>query len=447
MINFRSPVYRWTAGAILMLTASACNTSFDEVRFSDGSADFTRVVAVGGSHLAGYSDRALYLEAQTNSVPAILTDRFSFAGGGPFRQPLVNPGTGIGINGNAKYTLQFVPEPCGNGNAVLALPSAPSGDISNLNWIGNSVLYNNLSVPNTRIKNITDQTYGNPSPFLGNPLYARFASNPGSSTITGDALQQNPTFTIVWLGMEDVFNYARSGGREGGDSVSQADRFDILISNFANEIASVGSSGIILNIPEIESFPFFTHIRYNGLTLDAAQALQLNTLYASVDTSIHFTAGSNAYVIADTTLPTGRRQILPGEFILLSTPVDSINCQGWGTTVPIPGRYVLDASEVQKVRNAIINYNSSVTVAAVSNGFAVADIRALMNKLRTGIRFNGVQYSTTHLKGGVFSVDGFHLSQRGAAIVANEVIEAINVAFSSKLPRADVNLYDGIIFP
>ena len=443
----RSRLSRLMAGAFLVLTASACKTSFDEVRFSDGSADFTRVVAVGGSHLAGYSDRALYREAQSNSIPSILATRFAFANAGPFVQPLVNPGPGIGINGNAKYTLQYVAEPCGNGNTVLALPSAPSGDATNLNWIGNLSLFNNLAVPNTRIKNITDQTYGNPSPFLGNPLYARFASNPGSSTITGDALQQNPTFTIVWLGMEDVFNYARSGGREGNDSVSQASRFDLLLTNFASEIASVGAGGIILNIPDIDAFPFFTHIRYNGLTLDAAAAQQLNNLYASVDTSIQFSSGSNAYVIADTTLPTGRRQILPGEFILLSTPVDSINCQGWGTTVPIPGRYVLDASEVLKVRNAIINYNSSITVAAISNGFAVADISSLLTKLKSGVRFNGVTYSTAHLKGGVFSTDGFHFSQRGSALIANEVIDVINIAFSSKLPKADVNLYDGIIFP
>ncbi len=443
----RSEITRLLAGAFLMLTASACKTSFDEVRFSDGSADFTRVVAVGGSHLAGYSDRALYREAQSNSIPSILATRFAFADGGPFVQPLVNPGPGIGINGNAKYTLQYVAEPCGNGNTVLALPSAPSGDATNLNWIGNLSLFNNLAVPNTRIKNITDQTYGNPSPFLGNPLYARFASNPGSSTITGDALQQNPTFTIVWLGMEDVFNYARSGGREGSDSVSQASRFDLLLTNFASEIASVGAGGIILNIPDIDAFPFFTHIRYNGLTLDATTAQQLNDLYASVDTSIQFSPGNNAYVIADTTLPTGRRQILPGEFILLSTPVDSINCQGWGTTVPIPGRYVLDATEVLKVRNAIINYNSSITVAAISNGFAVADISSLLTKLKSGVRFNGVNYSTAHLKGGVFSIDGFHFSQRGSALIANEVIDVINIAFSSKLPKADVNLYDGIIFP
>jgi hypothetical protein len=447
MMATGSNIFRLLTAALFLLAASSCKTSFDEVRFSDGSADFTKVVAVGGSHLAGYSDMALYREAQSNSVPSILATRFAFADGGPFVQPLVNPGLGIGIQGNAKYTLQIVADPCGTGTTVVALPSAPSGDASSLNWIGNFSLYNNLAVPNTRIKNITDQTFGNPSPFLGNPLYARFASNPGSSTITGDALQQNPTFTIVWLGMEDVYNYARSGGKEGGDSISQSDRFDLLLSNFASQVASVGSSGIFLNIPDIDAIPFFTHIRHDGLTLNAAEAQQLNNLYAGVDTSISFTAGNNAYVVADTTLPTGRRQILPGEFILLSTPADSINCQGWGTTVPIPARYILDASEVQKIKNAIINYNSSITLAAVTNGFAVADIRSLLNQLKNGIRFNGVNYSTAHLKGGVFSIDGFHLSQRGAAMVANEVIDAINVSFSSKLPKADVSLFDGIIYP
>ena len=429
------------------ITLFACRTDFDEIRHSDGNANFARVVAIGGSHLAGYADRALYLEAQSNSIPAILASRFQFTNGGPFIQPLVKPGVGIGVVGNSKYVFKWEQHSCEAKFTLRSLPLATTGDLSNYNWSGNATRFNNLSVPNTRIKNITDQTYGNPSPFVGNPLYARFASNPGSSTMSGDALLANPTFAIVWLGMEDIYNYARTGGNEGGDSITLGARFDLLLNNQLEELESQSASGVVLNIPALESVPFFTATAYNGLNLDQAKATQLNALYAMVDSTIKFTAGLNPFVIADPGVPSGRRQIKEGEYILITMPSDSIICHGLGSTVPISGRYVLDSSEVSKIKNAIITYNSSITIAAINHAFVVADINALFKQLENGMMFNGVHYSTKYPEGGVFSTDGIHLSQRGSAIVANEVISTINLLFSAKIPKADVNFYDGIVFP
>lgn len=433
--------------AIIAIIAGSCKTSFDEIKYTDGNADFSRIVAVGGSHFAGYSDRALYLEAQSNSIPAILANSFSYAGGGAFNQPLVYPGVGIGNLGNSRYVLKLVPDPCSTGTVILPVPLAATGDNSNYTWLGNTTPFNNLSVPNTRIKNITNQSYGDPSPFLGNPLYARFASTPSSSTIAGDALLVLPTFVMVWVGMEDVYNYARTGGDQGGDSITVASNFDFLYNNLINELTSFQSKGVLVNIPSLNSFPFFTEIGYNNLLLDAQQAAQLTALYASVDSTINFTAGYNAYVIEDPAIASGRRHIKPGEFILLSTPLDSINCQGWGTTLPIPGRYVLDAQEVTKIKNAIILYNSSITIAAATYDLVLANAQTSLAKLESGVIFNGVKYSTKYLEGGVFSTDGFHFSQRGSAIMANEIVTAINNFYNSKLPLSDVNNFDGIIFP
>jgi hypothetical protein len=438
------------AALVLMLISiigTACKTSFDDIKYTEGSADFTRVVAVGGSHFAGYSDRALYVEAQSNSIPAILATRFAYAGGGTFVQPMVNAGVGIGNSGNARYTLQIKPDPCSTGNIVVPLPIAATGDNTNYNWLGNSVVFNNLSVPNTRIKNVTNQSFGDPSPFLGNPLYARFASNPSSSTISGDALLVVPTFVMVWFGMEDVYNYARLGGEQGGDSITTAAYFDLLYNNLVMELATSHPGGVLLNIPSIDAFPFFTEVGYNSLLLDQAKATQLNNLYASVDTLIKFSAGYNPYVIEDPNVASGRRFIEEGEYILLSTPIDSINCQGWGTTLPIPGRYVLTAPEVLKINNAVIAFNSSITIAAATNNLLLVDIQKSMEKFRSGVVFNGVSYSTKYLSGKIFSTDGFHFSQRGSALIANEIVEGINNFYNAKLPKADVNSYDGIVYP
>lgn len=430
---------------LVAVVMSSCKTDFEEVRYNKGDADFTTVVAIGGAHLAGYSDRALYLEAQSNSIPAILAKRFAFAGGGTFRQPLVNAGVGIGGSGNARYTLQWVQNGCGGPAYVAPAPLAATGDVSNFNWLGNTFTFNNLAVPNTRIFNITEQTYSLPS--QGNPFFARFASSQGFATITGDAVQQNPTFTIIWLGMEDVYNFARTGGREGGDSITSNANYALRLDDLTGNLSSLGSQGIIINLPNPDAFPFFTHRAYNDLELTDTEAQQLNNLYASVDTSIHFSAGKNAWIIVDTSSSSGLRQIMNGEMLLLSVPTDSIQCLGWGTTIPIPGRYVLDASEMQQIKNAVISYNSAIIVAAATHGFAIADLQSWFESNRNGILINGYHYSTAYLNGGIFSTDGYHFSQRGAALVANELINTINIYFKAKLPKADVNSYPDIAFP
>ncbi len=429
-----------------MITTS-CQTEFDDIKYNNGDANFSRVVAVGGSHLAGYSDRALYLEAQSNSIPAILATRFAFVEGGAFTQPLVKPGIGIGINGNAKYELKNIINPCLPGTIVSAQPVAPSGDITNYNWLGSFVRYNNLAVPNTRVSDLTNQSYGDPSPFLGNPLYARFASQPGTSTISGDALLLNPTFVMIWMGMEDVYNYARTGGEEGNDSITDPAKFSIKYENLLNEMTSLDADGVVMNIPGPASMPFFTEVAYNGLLLNPAQAANLNALYAIVDSTITFTAGANPYIISDPSLSTGRRPIKKGEFILMSVSLDSINCQGWGTTVPIPERYVLNSDEVADVNAAINAYNAIITTNAAINGLALVNMNAFYTTLGNNKLFNGVNYSSEYLYGGAFSTDGYHPSQRGNALLANEIISTINRVYSSKIPLADVNSYSGIEFP
>ena len=68
-------------------------------------------------------------------------------------------------------------------------------------------------------------------------------------------------------------------------------------------------------------------------------------------------------------------------------------------------------------------------------------------RLQAGILFNNVNFSAEYLDGGAFSTDGYHPSQRGGALIANEIITTINRFYSAKIPQADVNAYTGIVFP
>ena len=81
--------------ALMALGLVACepelnNSIEDAGMYTSGTADFSKFVALGNSLTAGYADGTVYLEGQKNSYPNILASRFSFAGGGSFKQPLVN---------------------------------------------------------------------------------------------------------------------------------------------------------------------------------------------------------------------------------------------------------------------------------------------------------------------------------------------------------------------
>lgn len=430
-----------------LLFSTACKTSFDEVTYNNGDAEFARFLSVGSGYMAGYADNALYRDAQLNSIPALLSERFALVGGGSFLQPLVNPGTGLGLNGNAKYMLMNVANACGTGTILKPFPVSDTADVSNYNWLGNLYSFNNMAVPGARIYDLNSQEFGSPSPFLGNALYSRFASMPSTSTVAGDATLLNPTFVTLWVGMDDIYDYAMAGGDQGDDSLTKPVSFGDMYSSLVAQVIPPTAGAVLANIPSLNSIPFFTSISWNGLVLNATQATELNALYAVVDPSISFTIGNNPFIIADPAEPTGRRKIRVGEYILLSTPRDSIVCNDWGTLVPIPQKYVLDKDEALAIENAVSGYNAVIATTAASGNFALADMNALFKKLNKGILFNGVNYTTEFLKESAFSTDGFYPNQNGYALLANEFLRVINIKYSSNLPLIDANSFQGIVFP
>jgi hypothetical protein len=49
--------------------------------------------------------------------------------------------------------------------------------------------------------------------------------------------------------------------------------------------------------------------------------------------------------------------------------------------------------------------------------------------------------------GGLFSLDGVHLTGQGYAIIANEFIHAINDTYGASVPTVSVTEYPGVQFP
>ena len=491
---------------VSLLSVTSCKTDFEtdmsKIQVTSGEADFSKYVALGNSLTSGYRDGALYADGQRESYPAMIAEQMQKAGGGTFTQPLVPDNIGgfsniLGFKG--KLTLQVV-----NG----ALTPVYSTAVSALDRLTGT--YNNMGVPGAKSYHLVANGYGNAAGLpsgTANPYFVRFASS-STTSVLEDAKVQNPTFFSLWIGNNDVLSYATSGGvgtnQTGNTNPSTYSSNDITdpnvlagsIRTVLEGMRSVGATkGVIANIPNVTSIPFFTTIPYNAVPLNEAYAATLNaqlvgrlkpilTALGQGDRLKTLVVGQNPLLIKDETLTNLSAQItsvltsngVPAtlasfigatygqarhatneDLILLSTKsVINTDVTGvsapfnkQGITYPLEDKYVLTKSEVAEIQRATDAYNTHIKALAEVYGLAFVDANAKMIELgkNSGIQYNGVNYSTAFVTGGSFSLDGVHLTGRGYAVIANEFIKAINAKYKSTLPQVNPNNYSGIKFP
>lgn len=435
---------------MLLATASflqACKPTVDPEKPGSGTADFSTYVAVGNSLTAGYADGTLYRSGQENSYPAMLAAQFKLAGGGEFTQPLLPGNAGYP---DIKLVLGYATDCLGN-TSLGPVPYAGNIDTagSGINISGQGP-FNNVGVPGIRCIDYALPGYAAIAAANGAPWAARFYPNPGANTPMEVALLKPATFFSVWLGANDVLGYATAGGGNTAPGIfpynisplsTFKSTYDLLIS----KLTADGAKGVLINIPDVTSIPFFTTIDRNGLVLNAAQAQQLSAAYAPLGITFH--EGANPFIIADATATGGLRQIKDGEYILLTTPGDSLKCGGWGSTQPIPAEYVLTADEVAAIQSATEQFNEVIANDADQYHLGLVDANNYMKTLQKGVQWNGLTFTPEFVTGGAFSLDGIHLTPRGYALFANEVIRVINATYDATIPQVEVTRYNGILFP
>jgi hypothetical protein len=161
-----------------------------------------------------------------------------------------------------------------------------------------------------------------------------------------------------------------------------------------------------------------------------------------------FEEGDNPFTMAcDCNEPYKVRKLVEGEIILLSIPLDSVKCNGMGSIVPIPDKYVLTLAEIAEIKTKITEYNNVIAQLAQTYNLALARADDLIRELKTGILYNGISMDAEFVTGGAFSLDGRNLNPIGQALLANKFITAINTQFNANIPLADVTKYHGVLFP
>lgn len=425
---------------LISLLVFSCKPKKIEQESIAGSVDASSFVAIGGDRVAGYQDDALSYNGQMNSLGALLHTQLRLIEFSEYNQPLLaNQSLGINTNGDAQLIMGYKTD-CNSEVSLSPVRFATAGNTTSLSddLYNTQGPFNNMGIPSVSVGDLSVSGFSN-------PYYDRFSSGGGNSIIN-DVLANNPTFFLSDLGQDDLLNYALSGGT-GAPSLpaTGAGSFEEGYGQLLTSLSLQGAKGVLCDIPDITSFPYFTTIPYNGLELDSTTAATMNAVFNPLGFS--FIVGTNPFTVEDAAEPFGVRKLLPGELIMLSVPLDSIKCEGMGTIVPIPDKYVLSLSEIDEIKTKTDAYNLVIQNLADLHQFAVADFNSLFNSLNLGLMHNGANYSNTFVSGGFFSLDGRNPTPKGMVLLVNRCINAINKKYGSSIPHADINAYDGVLFP
>jgi len=479
---------------LVSMTFVACNNeestvtydSTDGLPLTAGTANFSKYVALGDSFAAGFSDGALFIEGQKGAYPNIIANQLALVGGGSFTTPLMADNTGGLLLGGTPIQgvrLYF------NGKAPVSVLGSPTTDVTK----HLSGYFNNLGIPGAKSFHLLAPGYGNTAGVaLGtaSPYFSRFSSS-ATTTVLADALAQTPTFFSLWIGGNDVLGYALTGG-DGTNPITSTATFSGAYNAIVSQLAAGGRKGVVANLPYVSTLPHFTTVPYNPVPLDAATVAQLNSAAAygaynagiaqafaflvannlmtqtnadaeKAKRTITFRVGAgNAVVMMDEYLTnlTGinprlisMRQataedliVLPASSFIGSTVGGNPQLVN-GVSVPLADKWVLSKDEILETKTAVDAFNLIIEGAATTNNLALVDAKAIMTQLSTtGITANNFTMNATFVSGGAFSLDGFHPTPRGYALIANNFIKAINSKYGSNLNGVNLGDYR-ILFP
>lgn len=513
MTNMKKLRYFWLV-ALLLVFAACEQGKYDReieppIEVVPGSADFSNMVAIGASFVAGYSDGAVFIKSQENSFPNIMAGQMALAGGGEFVQPLVSDNVG-GLLYGGNMIPGVGPRLYFNGSGPAPIDGTPTTEVTNV--IAGP--FNNMGVPGAKSFHLVAEGYGNLAGVpLGqaNPYFARMASSP-NATVLGDAVAQSPTFFIISeIAGNDVLGYAYSGGTGvdqtgntdpktyGPNDITDPNVFAQVASTVVGALTSGGAKGVIANIPDVTSFPYFTTVPHDpldptnpgfGPLIPQLNALygQLNAAYAFlgvpersvtfsetaaspvvihdeslVDISAQLTQVLQNFVDPLTAALLGNqfkqaRQATEEDLLVLasSNVIGTVNEQYYafltgngvpadtagqlsvnGVTYPLEDKWVLIPDELAAIKKATDAYNATIEGLAAQAGLGLVDAKGLIEELTTnGLASDGFVLTGQYVTGGAFSMDGLHFSARGYAVVANEFLKEIDDTFGSNFEEA-----------
>jgi hypothetical protein len=495
-----------------------------------GTASFAKFVTIGNGFVAGFQAGALYNNGQENSMAKMVATQLKCAGGSAtFNQPDINSVNGYNLQSSVPGVIvlgrMVLFDPDGSGPrsasptpaafpgssvtcpASVTTPALPApyntADLPTAFTGATKTAMNNYGVPLIYLGQILTPTTGNPGAGAAyNPLWARFAQQPGVKSILDESLAAGGSFYLIWAGLEDALLYAATGA-DGSYPLTSTANFNTQYNGMITTMLGANPTfkGVVGNIPSVSSFPYFTTVPWNTLKLTAAQVTSLTPLSTGYNGALaQLKAGGiisdaeytkrlityKTYVATDPTSATGvllvdetltdlspyfpaeldhmarARQATSKDLIPLAAGAVLGTCYSgqatalFGVSFPVGDKHVLRYEEIVEVETAIGGYNAIIdaAIAGSNNRLALADVKTAYANLLTasvvtkGTVINGVTVASSFAPpAGTFSEDGLHPNNRGNAFTANIFITAINTKFGATVPPVCLNEFGGTGLP
>lgn len=407
-----------------------------------GSADFSRFVALGDSYGAGVESSSLNERHQPWSWPAVIARQVGLelcpptatAADDCFAQPLVSyPGIGPEmVLTSLAPTIATAP---GLGQPLMLNFARP---------------YNNLSVPGATVGALLQITGGEPAQ-AGEPTpvtFGRFILRNLGGSAVDQAVAQKPTFIAVWIGGNDFLGSVLAGTDQGMTSVADfKTRYEAMLDRL---IAGAPNAGMVVGT--LPQSPFVAPLVATIPPFVVDPATRQPVLINGQLIPLLYDPGTGI----PTPIPTGSAVLLTAQSLLATgfglPPVPPFTAFP-NAGKPLPGNVVITPDELLNIVNRIVEYNLAITNAASARNIAVADIRGLFDRVARpggGIQLGPIRVTSAYITGGFYSLDGFHLTDLGYLLFANEYIKAINAAYDTQIPVASIaQLFanNGAFFP
>lgn len=466
---------------------TSCTPAIDAPVASMGKADFRKYVAVGNSLTAGFADGGVYLESQQNSYPNFIAMQMKTVGGGEFFQPLFVKPNGSGYLALKGFTAPPANALPGTVGSPITAPVATDLGVVGLGADGRTPLYekfigkpnNNLGVPGIRVSDLATRGYGLNNPIGFNSYFQRLlpdgAATGGAASyldfVGAYVRTEKPTFFTCWLGNNDVLGYATSGGVTPISLLTASTdprvpgNFQTNIRLMLDSLTANGAKGVVATVPDVTVLPFLNSVTYAtvraslvtvraGFKAAVADRIPGRVLPASLeqlidgsmdDIYIRTSAGVRKATSADLFTLTSRDSLGSTRTPTAIAGVGNLTFpKGFSSFNPLDTQFVLDAGEVATANTATVNFNNAIRAAANAKNVPIVEAGPVLNEFRTGKTYNGLTLSTGFITGGLFSLDGVHLTPRGYAVIANEFIKTINASYGSTIPQLDVTRYPGV---
>jgi len=402
---------------------------------------YSRYIAIGDSQTAGYTNDGLYNWGIYNSFPNIFAGSLEGAGLKTFNQPLFSIAQ---MNGTGFMELKGTDA---NGQPLILKDTLKSAIRENIhiNNVGNIQLLtkfsgdnDNFGIAGLKVADVSNAQTGNTNRYFERllPLNAPANNTSYADFVTSKAFG----FFTLNLGANDVTDYAAGGG-VNLQALTDKATFNAAYALLVNKLTANGAKGVLTTIPDVSTLPFFTTTKPDDI-LNKMKATNpaFDKLYIEAKQTTN--AGQDSYEV---------RTATAADLLLLSLNIAQIGKQvstthgpqyyGLSPYAPIESKWVLDANEITITADYTNSYNKYIKATATSKSLALFDAFTFFYNIKDGMTVQGITVSAKYLTGGVFSLDGVHLSPRGNALLANGYVAATNAKYGTTLIEAKLSDY------